>query len=167
MNRFATHKVIRLFALLLFLAALTGPWMFDRIFVPAKYGCDYRLDGDFCGIPMSGFQVLSWVAVGVVDASFDASDRPRIAEYLVILFFLFPVVPFISNALMILKQKSQGLQFVNLICWTLACVLFLPLLMSGLNAQANHLWGLWLYVGLTITMVGTEAILVKRKAPMK
>lgn len=162
MNRFPTRKVIRFFAFLVFVAALTGPWAFDSVNVPAKYACDYRLESDFCGIPMSGFQVLAWVGSGIVDALFNSIDQHRISEYLLEFFFLLPVFPFISNILMILKQKSQLLQFINVICWALAGLLFLLLLLIGLGAKANFGWGIWLYDGLAIGMACTETMFMRR-----
>lgn len=162
MTQFAKYRVFRLIAFLLFLAALAGPWTFDRVYVPAKYVCDYRLKGDFCGVPMTGFQVLSWSTLGIVNAFVNLGERHRIIEYLIVLVFLFPILPFISNILMILKQNSVRLQITNLICWGLACLLVFPWLISGLNPQANHLWGVWLYIGLTGIMVCMEAMFLKR-----
>jgi hypothetical protein len=44
--------------LLLFFLAMAGPWMFDRIWVPAEYTCSapfVRLDENFCGSLYLGF----------------------------------------------------------------------------------------------------------------
>jgi hypothetical protein len=162
LSRFTEHNIIRIFALLIFLAAMAGPWVFDRVYVPAKYACDYRLKGDFCGVPMSGFQVLSWSTLGIGSMFVTSGDRPRFIEYLIVLVFLFPIFPFISNLLMILKQNSRRLQITNCICWGLACLLVFPVLIPGLNAQANHLWGFWLYIVLTGIMVCMEGMFLKR-----
>jgi len=49
----------RITLLVVMVVAFMGPWTFDRIYVPAKYECSapfIRLEGDFCGIPMSGLR---------------------------------------------------------------------------------------------------------------
>ena len=56
------RNFIRPIILIVFVVTLIGPWMFDQINVPAEYACDkpfIRLEGDFCGSPLSGFQFFS------------------------------------------------------------------------------------------------------------
>ena len=51
--------------LLSLLVAIMGPWTFDLIHVPSEYPCSapfIRLEGDFCGTPMSG----GWILVCVM-----------------------------------------------------------------------------------------------------
>ena len=45
-----------------FVVSMAGPWVYDRIMVPAQFACSapfIRLDGDFCGTPMSGFHLIT------------------------------------------------------------------------------------------------------------
>ncbi len=59
------HKrVWRVAILVLLLVAIMGPWTFDRINVPSEYPCSVRLEGDFCGTPMSGIWIFSWIIGG-------------------------------------------------------------------------------------------------------
>ena len=169
------RSVIRSVALILFLLAIAGPWVFDRIYVPAEYVCsapNIRLEGDFCGLPMSGISVISWFGLGLIDilarlftlANTDGYP-PRLLEYLVVLFFLCPVLPFISNLLLIFKKNSRSLQTMSLLFWGFACVSSIPLFVSGLGTQADYLWGLWLYIGLTAGMVCAEVVFRLRTTP--
>jgi hypothetical protein len=50
-------RIWRVITLAVLLLAILGPWAFDRTNVPAEFPCTgphIRLEGDFCGIPMSG-----------------------------------------------------------------------------------------------------------------
>jgi hypothetical protein len=66
------HKrVWRVAILVLLLVAIMGPWTFDRINVPSEYPCstpNIRLEGDFCGTPMSGIWIFSWMVGGFINA---------------------------------------------------------------------------------------------------
>jgi hypothetical protein len=51
------RRIWRVIALAALLLAILGPWAFDRTNVPAEYPCTrphIRLEGDFCGLPLSG-----------------------------------------------------------------------------------------------------------------
>ena len=169
------RNMIRTLALVAFLLAMLGPWMYDPIYVPAEYACSapiIRLEGDFCGLPMSGFRVLTWFVpgfIGMLSRLFNPTNpdaySPRMVQYLTALFFIFPIFPFVGNLLMVFKHESQRLQTTNLIFWGIACVLTLPLLISGLGVQADKLWGLWIYIGLTICMSIIELLLLLQKSP--
>lgn len=55
----------RMIILFLLLIAFIGPWTYEQIHVPAQYECtppNFRLEGDFCGTPLSGcgFLPRSW-----------------------------------------------------------------------------------------------------------
>ena len=65
-------RIWRTAILIMLLVALIGPWTFERINVPAKYPCTspfIRLEGDFCGEPMSGIWILSLMIFGMVSSS--------------------------------------------------------------------------------------------------
>ncbi len=54
-------RALRVALLILLLVAIAGPWAYDRVNVPAEYPCTapfVRLEGDFCGSPLSGAWVL-------------------------------------------------------------------------------------------------------------
>lgn len=123
-----SKSIIRAGVLLLIVLALLGPWMYDRVSVPAEYTCDkpfIRLDSDFCGIPLSVIQFFNWFAIG----------------------FLFPfLLPFLTTAVLIWKVETHRLRTINLVAWALAFLLTLLLFYFQLQDQAFRLWGLWLYI---------------------
>jgi len=67
------HKnVWRVAVLVLLLVAIMGPWAFDRIYVPSEYSCSapfVRLEGDFCGVPLGGITVFSFMVVVFINIS--------------------------------------------------------------------------------------------------
>ncbi|MDX1377438.1 MAG: hypothetical protein R3307_01215 [Anaerolineales bacterium] len=80
------HKgALRFMILIMFVVSMFGPWMLERLHVPAKYACtppSIRLEGDFCGSPMSGFLSLVWFAGGFFAILFELirgvfPDHPR------------------------------------------------------------------------------------------
>ena len=165
---------IRVIALVLFIVAMLGPWMYDLIHVPAEYACsapNVRLEGDFCGLPMSGMKTLPWFVLGffgMITRLFTAYTdgySPGLLEYVRALFFVIPILPLIGSLLVVVKQKSQALQRINRIFWILACVSTLPWLYSDPGAQAGRLWGLWAYIGLTFVMTLVEVLVLKEKSP--
>src|SRR3990172_7764072 len=65
------QRVWRVVILVLLLVAIMGPWTFgDRIDVPSEYPCSapwVRLEGDFCGMLLSGIGVFSWMVGGLIN----------------------------------------------------------------------------------------------------
>ena len=140
------RNFIRSLILILFVATLIGPWMFDQINVPAEYACDkpfIRLEGDFCGSPLSGFQFFSlFILVGLS---------------------LLLLIPFFTTLLVIWKKDSRRLQTINLSMWSLALILALLLFVLQLQDKVFYLWGLWLYIMLAICTLIVEMIVRKAK----
>lgn len=136
------RSIFRAGILLLFVLALLGPWMYDVIHVPSEYTCDkpfIRLDGDFCGVPISVIRFFSGFSI----------------------FFL---LPFLTTALLIWKEETQRLRTINLIVWALAFLLTLLLFFSEIQDQALRLWGLWLYILVSLGALAFE-FLALRNSP--
>ena len=140
------RNFIRSLILILFVVTLIGPWMFEQINVPAEYACDkpfIRLEGDFCGSPLSGFQFFSlFILVGLS---------------------LLLLIPFFTTLLVIWKKDSRRLQTINLSMWSLALILALLLFVLQLQDKVFYLWGLWLYIMLAICTLIVEMIVRKAK----
>jgi len=140
------RNFIRPIILIVFVVTLIGPWMFEQINVPAEYACDkpfIRLEGDFCGSPLSGFQFFSlFILVGLS---------------------LLLLIPFFTTLLVIWKKVSRRLQTINLSMWSLALILALLLFVLQLKDKVFYLWGLWLYIVLAICTLIVEMILRKAK----
>lgn len=158
----------RLVSLILLGAAAFGPWAFDRINVPAQYPCSYRLEGDFCGIPLSGIWMLFWLGaffsgltVGMVTGITTLRDLiPALFALLSVLVF---ILPFFSTLLLLWRGNQGRWQIFPLIVWCLAIVSSVLLGTSGFLLMPRWaLWGLWLYLGLAFTMVILEiSVLLK------
>ncbi len=66
------NRFWRVILLVLLLVAFLGPWGFEEIHVPAEYPCNapfVRLEGDFCGQPISGISVYPWIVISFFTAS--------------------------------------------------------------------------------------------------
>ncbi len=164
-----SKSIIRAGALLLIVLALLGPWMYDSVNVPAEYACDkpfIRLDGDFCGIPLSGIQFFNWFAVGFFVILFQlitGTFSGRVLEFAAGLSIL-PLLPFLTTAVLIWKVETRRLRTINLIAWALAFLLTLLVFYFQIQDQAFRLWGLWLYVLVAFGMLAVE-FLAFRNSP--
>ena len=148
-----------------------GPWIYDQINVPAQYTCsppNVRLYGDFCGVPLSGFQVFGLYTVGlfymfveIIRGSFGG----RFRELLLVIYAL-PLLPFFTTLLSIWRKETRRLRTTNLVAWILAFLSIVPLFILQINYQAIRLWGLWLYIIMAISAILLE-LLIKRNSPTR
>ena len=163
----ARHRNVRLVAeLALLLAAIMGPWAFDRIYVQSEYSCSapfVRLDGDFCGVPVRGITVLSFMAgaflsisVELVTGAIALSDRA--GEFLFSLFLFVLVLPFFSTLLVILRGDRRRRQAFNVAAWGLTAGIGLLMGMSTYPRRLWALWGIWLYIGLAPSALILEVL---------
>ncbi len=153
------------FTFLIFLVmSMMGPWAFDRIHVPAEYTCEHpfvRLNGDFCGSPLSWLSLVSWVTDG-----FLVTTRRLIAElfaggareFLAVLLVMLPVLPFFSTLLLTGRKNSTRLKTIHLIAWGVGCLFPLLIIGSEWNGPVTKLWGPWLYILLAIGAFLVEII---------
>jgi hypothetical protein len=159
----------------LFLISMLGPWMFDLLNVPAQYPCgrpSVRLYGDFCGYPMSGFEVIKYANSGffyVLDSLIKGKIAGRIMEIIFPVYTWFIILPFFSTLLLIWNKNSRRLQTINLVAWGIACLVILTMLIfQAREDQFIHslylLWGIWLYLLVAIGIIIIE-ILVLRSTP--
>ena len=150
-------QIWRMSILICLIAAFLGPWVYERIHVPAEYACSppfIRLEGDFCGSPIVGFQLFIWIIGGLfsmggslITGSFDFSGRIR--EALISLLMLFPLLSLLSTILLVRCGDQRGRQMFTLLAWisALGACLFLG---SNLSTAIWFVWGIWLYIGLAI-----------------
>ena len=151
------HKRVWGIAILaLLLLAILGPWAYDQINVPAEYPCSapfIRLEGDFCGVPYSGMQMLSnlpavliSVAVGTITGSMAITDLGRTIP--TILLMLCALLPVMSALVWIFSGRQRRASIFHVAAWALA-VVFIVWMLPHISAfRADQLWGLWLYSGL-------------------
>lgn len=173
MSFIVENKVLwRSLVLAAFILSMLGPWAFDLINVPAEYPCDkpfIRLEGDYCGYPISGFQAffmltggLFNIVAGWTQGDFIGRGRELIAILLGLIFFL----PFFSALLAIWKKDSRRWQTIHLITWGLACIplLLYTLLLSQSRERFLHVWGLWIYIVLAIGVLIIESLLLRAES---
>ncbi len=161
-------RVWRVSILVLMMAAFLGPWMFDQIHVPAKYPCSpphYRLEGDFCGRPVSGL----WLFPGIVGFIFSGARLVTggfvftewIRDLLFSVFVSLPLLPIFGTLLLILRGDHRRRQIFTIVAWVLAIGVSL---FSGLNNYPKLfwlVWGVWLYIGLAASALILETLVLR------
>ena len=188
------HKrVWRVAILVLLLVAIMGPWVVELINVPSEYPCsalisepseyscapNIRLDGDFCGVPMSGIRMFSWtivgfinMGVGLVTGAMGFADRGVLTTFLFIIVLpLLLVLPIFSTLLLIVRGDRRRRQVFNAAAWGLAAGIGLLLGvfhvatrgmgLLGMSSYLKLLWTLWgirLYIGLAASALILEAL---------
>lgn len=141
------NKVLwrRIVLALLFLS-LMGPWLYDRLNIPAEYPCgpsaSIRLHGDFCGSPLLGFLVIPVNAAGFLVMALEwiaGTFSGRTEQFISGLAWL-PLLAGFSTLLMIRKPDSRRAPIVSLLLWGISCIP--PLLIINLyQTKAIYLWG--------------------------
>jgi len=108
-------QTLRVVSLAFLYLAMFGPWAYDRINVPAEFSCNFpivRLEGDYCGVPLSGISILFMVLEGLSSISRQylagSAVFPNRARELLFMisFFLFPL-PFFSTMFVLFKRNSN------------------------------------------------------------
>jgi hypothetical protein len=156
-----TRGYLRVIFLALLSLALIGPWMFDRINVPAEYTCyppNVRLYGDFCGVPLSGIQLLYlffsgliFASKGLVGGSVGFTDWLRQIAFSLPGFLI--LLPIFSTLNIVMSRAQLGQQIFNLVAWVFALGVCLVISLSGYPRLFWALWGVWLYIGLAAGQV--------------
>lgn len=177
------RRIWRIAIILLLLVAFVGPWAFDRINVPAKYDCSHpniRLEGDFCGSPLSGMRMFAWIIAWIIGGFINIvtgffTNRMALApigfEFLIsllngLLTFLL-ILPIINTIRLFTRGVHPRRQLFTIISWVLAIGAGL---FWGLSNYPNFYWaawGIWLYLGLAVSALILEILLIlfNRKDP--
>jgi len=176
------RSVWRVSVLILLLVAFVGPWAFDRINVPAKYDCSpyIRLEGDFCGSPLSGIRMLVWMFTWIIDGVINIvtgffANKIALApigfEFLIsllngLLIFLL-ILPIINTIRLFTRGVHPRRQLFTIISWVLAIGASLFWGLSNYPKVYWAAWGIWLYMGLAVSALILEMLLIlsNRKGP--
>ena len=165
-------KVCRLAVLVLLLVATLGPWTFDLIYVPSNYSCFspfLRLKGDYCGLPLPGLKVFSFMVGTFTNISIDFLTGAtvlthRVGELLFSLSLPLFVLPVVSTFLLIVRGDRQRREVFNVVVWSLAAAVgFLAGMLLGLSDGLKYtrfLWGIWLYIGLAAIALPLEILIL-------
>lgn len=168
------HKRIwRTAVLLLLIIAVTGPWSFDLIHVPAEYACslpNYRLEGDFCGLPLSAL----WIFPASIGSFLQSVSRlftgtavmPDVLLQLLVNSLYFLVFLPLVMTLLMLYRGSHHAKFA-IVSWGMAVTIALFFGRSFLarpHPDWRHIWlyrGVWFYIGIAIAALLMELIILK------
>jgi hypothetical protein len=161
-------RIWRVITVAVLVLAILGPWAFDRINVPAEYPCTrphVRLEGDFCGLPMSGLWNLAAIAlnfiptiVGRITGGTVVADWRLTLGTLLGVFLL--VLPGYSTLLLIRAGERRSRQVFNAAAWGLALGASL-VYVSVYPDMHPALWGVWLYIGVAAGSVMVEALILR------
>ena len=162
------HSEWRIALLVMMIVAFLGPWTVDLIYMPSEYECSapfVRLEGDFCGIPLSGIRIFFWISGGLAVGleTGEVFNSERIREFLFMsLFLLLPLLPIFSTLLLILRGDHPRRQVFTIIAWILAIGvgLFLGMSNSIYPRLFWAVWGIWLYIGLAISALTLEILVI-------
>jgi hypothetical protein len=168
------HKRIwRAAIFLLLLVALIGPWSFDRIHVPRQYPCsppNFRLEGDFCGAPLSGMWIYFWMIAGFVSILVEfATGAIPFADWageflrtlFIVLILILLLTPIFSTLRLFRREGLRHNQVFHITLWGLAALFAgLYLILSGSLGYYWLLWGPWLYIGLAASALVLEAFVL-------
>ena len=142
------------------LVSFAGPWAFDVIHVPAQFACSppfARLEGDFCGQPMAGFQIFLWLAGGLASISGRlANEGVAAGDFLVVLIFLIPFATVVM-ALVMLLRRGRGAWWL-LAAWLVGAGSTGFMLYRMGATRVGHVWGLWLFVIAALAAAVVEAL---------
>ncbi len=150
----------------LLLLATFGPWGYDRLYIPAQYTCsapNIRLEGDFCGAPIAGFQMLAIVVLSIPTLIFniltgDTANMDVRSLFFMFLFVLSILLPVLTTFLAFRREPRRRWQVYNLLAWGLAIGMGLFIGLSNSAITYTRLWGIWLLVALASGAVLLEAI---------
>jgi hypothetical protein len=162
------RNVWRVIVFLCLILAIIGPWWFDQIYVPSKYTCSspfIRLEGDFCGKPMSGIWIFVFLASRVFELALEMFSGAIILSDVVssilqillyILLAIVLVLPLITTWLLILRGNHQRLRGLHIVAWFVGilCVIYA----FGIP-WPWALWGLWLYMGVAVSALTLEVLI--------
>ncbi len=173
-----SHNPIHFLILIFLIFSMLAPWGFDQLNVPAEYACEppsVRLQGDFCGYPMSGLTVFSELirVMLALFVSLVGENRSALLSGLLALSFLIiTLLPFVSTTLLVWKTTSPTTRLFNVIVWTLAfCSLLIIFILQIMHSQTVKtiylVRGIGLYLLLALVMLFTEIPSVLRSKQKK
>lgn len=172
------RRIWRAAFLVLLVAALSGPWFFDRIHVPSPYTCSaphIRLDEYFCGTPLTFVWLLGELTRTIISLvrgalSGGVPPVPLISVAIPVLLTTLLVMPLVSSWLLIVRNDQRHWRRFHLLVLAIAAgavALALALTglavgLAGLAGGYRALWGLWLYVTVIAAMLLWEVLVPNR-----
>lgn len=162
------HKRLwRSAVLLLLLVTITGPWVFEKIWVPAEYICPppkLRIDQNYCGLPIPGIRFFFFVISNLFTAiagtiTGEMAFPGFVRELLFSAFFLSLLLPLLPTLFLIIRGNNQS-KFTILV-WGVAVGVSLFIGLSENARQIWLVWGNWLYIVLAAAALVLELSLLR------
>jgi hypothetical protein len=159
-------SILRHALLGLLVVAIIAPWAFDRIMVPAQYSCSapfVRLEGDFCGLPLSGVWMLVMVIteglrrIGLLLMG-TATDADLSTLFLMTILTIAFLLPIPSTILIYRHEGKPRWQAFHMVAWAAAGVVGLLLCFANGGRLYAELWGIWLFLGLAAAALILEVV---------
>ena len=85
------------------------------------------------------------------------------AEWLTLLFSIFLILPFLSTVALVIWDKHHRLMKIHLISLGLAAGTGLFVATSRFVSSSWMLWGVWLYIILTVGLLAVEILAASKK----
>jgi hypothetical protein len=169
------RRTWRIIILVLLVLSFIGPWGYDLINVPAQYECtppNFRLEGDFCGIPLPGVWAVL-VSFSVIFEVFAGETNTTFAVLLMRVLFSFSVLltplPIFSSLFLLSSGGHSWPQTRHIIALGVAAVGGLMFVLSSVSLQGHlsfYLWGAWAYVVLAFAALLLEiGVLISNREP--
>jgi hypothetical protein len=159
---------VRVAVLVLLLVAIVGPWTYTSDGMPPAEWCrspNILLGNGRCVRLMSGVEVLTFMSgaflslnVQLVKGTLVLAERARefFGVYLFMVLLCLLVQPLISTLLALGRDRPLGGMY-QMVTWALAFVLSgLIWVASCFSGPGPKLWGLWLYFGLSVSVLAVE-----------
>ncbi|MEJ2709823.1 MAG: hypothetical protein P8074_19585 [Anaerolineales bacterium] len=155
------HHIFQATALLLFCAAILGPWGISADGVPPADWCSepyILLRADRCVRLMPGIEILGFAgqllfAVPFAAITGDITPLDFVRTLLFICSFLLLVLPVFGTLVTLFLGETRRRRTVNLVLWALAGVpSVLVILSAGSLKVLSLIWGIWVYAGLVAGM---------------
>jgi hypothetical protein len=155
-------------ALILLAIAILGPWAYDLISVPGLYSCDspyVRLEGDFCGLPISLLMALGALFGSLLDILSGDIAIGQVTHTLPLMLLVF-IMPIFTNLYLLRHNEQARWQVFNVTAWGLAAIVAGVYL--GLSGPRPHAppWGVLLYAVVALGVLALEllSLILSRKA---
>lgn len=154
----------------LIVIAFLGPWAYEQIHVPAEFACsppNIRLEGDFCGTPFSGVQMITYLAQtfrglpGALVRGEAWALSGGIREVALAAFPLALALPLFTILGRIVWSHSRVWRAINLVAWALGFAAAGAFAVLGWLSDAwtpTQVWGLWLYFLLAMVVLIIEVV---------
>lgn len=167
-------NVVRVAVLILLLVGIAGPWTYTSDGTPPTEWCrdpNILLENGRCVRLVSGAEILTFMIgaflslnVQLVNGTLILADRARelFRVYLFTVLLILLVQPFCSTQLLIFGSDRPSRRMYHLVAWGLAAAISSILLVASFwSMLPTGLWGIWLYVALSISVLIVELLAIR------